>query len=479
MLSFSSICQELEADLEQQKTKLDIFSKNNFIWLDKIRQKVDPQSQKPEPKEEPKIKGVLKRKSSFNNNVVKEQENNDNEKLYSSSKLQTEEFVKIETGDTVDIEESHPSKLSLISLNKNENELIQKTPPPRSSLRTNVPPRPHDFNSDSPIGSPLIQESNRHVSFGVARDNMDQIQQPADSPIILKSDMHVDVLSSDSDAQASPLTLARTNENTTSNVTPQRSSLVRQVIHSSYDQMILNDKSHEIMGNHSDIESVSSDLSAGSYFPSDSGPMPSPLKEEQKTEQNQKRVYADSKDIRLSLDPTQILLSTEEFTTTNAGTFSVASSAIELTVQAKLMREKWAKMVAEKNQVQAAPVEQEKDDDAESKDDHTVYQISDHESDADDDDDKELEMFDSDPDEVHGKKVPNWAHGEGLKKCLIKQSKIDPDTIFPNFSNTCQLEVVFGKVNTKWQMRADSAKWDQDGLTAEEIKSFKKIAGYA
>lgn len=468
MLSFSSICQELEADLQQQQTKLDIFSKNNFIWLEKIHQKVDPNYKKTEPKVETQVKSCMKKKSSASNNTVQIEFNTEE-----NSKIQTEEFSKLDSGEGVDIDEGMPSNMSLQSTQKTAENIQQKTPPPRSSLRTSIPPRPHDFDSESPINSSFVDDPKRHVSFSVTNNPSEQGDSVSDSPIALKN---IDVLSSDSEAQASPITLVRTNENAASNVTPQRSSLVRQAIHSSFDQMKINSQMQDAFGMQSDNISVSSESSACSYFPSDSGQMPSPLKEtEQNNEKAVRRVYADTKDIRFSLDPTQLLLSSEEFTTPNTGTYSVSSNAFELAQQAKVMREKWAKMVAEKNQALNTENDKEKIE-AETKEDNTVYQISDHGS---EDSDEDLEVFESDPEEVHGKKVPNWAHGEGLKNGLLKQAKIDPDTIFPNFSNTCELEVVFGKINSKWQTRADSAWWDHDGLTPEEIQRFKKAAGYA
>lgn len=41
MLSFASLANELKSDLDQQYLKLDIFARNNFIWLEKIHKSID------------------------------------------------------------------------------------------------------------------------------------------------------------------------------------------------------------------------------------------------------------------------------------------------------------------------------------------------------------------------------------------------------------------------------------------------------
>ncbi|EAX93474.1 hypothetical protein TVAG_427020 [Trichomonas vaginalis G3] len=272
MLSFTNICKELEDDLQLQEAKLEIFSKNNFIWLEKINKKLDP-----------------------NSNLA---------------------------NNTVDISNVPNNQKELALTNENHNNSEENTQnisnnqaPRRSSLRTNVPIRPHDFDSDSSIDFPASDDANHHVTIQVLQNN--------------------DALSSNTDAQASPITLARAEENYVSKVTPQRNSLVKQIIEN---------------------ESPISESSASSCFDVDSDVPKTPVKKDSSVNlpTSPKISYADTRDLRTSIDPTNILLSSEEFTSSVNGVYSISKDASQLSQQAKLMRQKWAKIVAEKNQLQQA-----------------------------------------------------------------------------------------------------------------------------
>ena len=168
--------------------------------------------------------------------------------------------------------------------------------------------------------------------------------------------------------------------------------------------------------------------------------------------------FVDAGDLRLSLDPSSLGFLREEAKEAN-----VSNMLSQLSSSAAQFREKWKGIVQEKNlETQSAK---------------TVtgdsYQMSDH----DDDDDEDLEMFDKDPEEVHGKTVPSWARAANLEKQLRKQKTVDPDTIFSDFSMTCALTDVFNAQNPRWTTRNESQMWDCDACSPEELRQFKQLLG--
>lgn len=343
MLSFSSICKELETDLEQQGEMLDIFSKNNFFWLDTIRHKVELTSITPKQDDKKLKYDPSQRKSSKSNNTTNKfatitQVNNQQIKDINEQKLQDFQISKSIKSENSNLEQI--THVPLTKINENHNENIPKQ---RSILRDSLRSYKNDMESDSSVDNTFAIDSNRHISFGVTKDDNEQLNVLENSPIICNQETISDVLSSESESQATPIKLERVTENVVSNVTPQRSSLTRQAIHASYDRFQINAQLKQAFCIHSDTYYTSSEA-ISSCSTTESEPLPLDSKEENKT-----RKFADARDIRMSIDPTEILLSTEDFTSTNSGTFSVASNALELSLQAKLNREKWARMVAEKN----------------------------------------------------------------------------------------------------------------------------------
>ena len=169
--------------------------------------------------------------------------------------------------------------------------------------------------------------------------------------------------------------------------------------------------------------------------------------------------FVDSGDLRMSLDPSSLAFLREE-----AQGDGVSNMLSQVSSSAAQFREKWKESVHEKNLESMAglPSEEVKS-----------YQMSDH----DDDEDDDLEMFETDPAQVHGKVVPSWARAENLEKQLRKQKQIDPDTIFPDFSLTCTLSDVFNVNNPRWTTRNESQMWDYDACTPEELQQFKQLLG--
>ena len=518
MLSFSSIYNELQTDLMQQEAKLEIFAANNFAWLKRIKNEMNIEEEIPKNESNEK-----ENSSPFAQNENIHMQSDDSDPFYLPS--ETSKFKSDELSSNISrgpiLKDPNNRQASIMSYQENKTTI--ETPDLKSCLKsTKNPQNEINFSSSASSSSPegpSKTKKARHVSFEVKSLNQDNEQISSLTSESLTSD------SSDASSRASPLTCLRIQESAISNVTPIRQSVARQALHSSFDRISLSSRAKEIINKDSQspygYESLTTESSA-SYFPSDSEPSSSatssPLKEassilvttptttttnEQNETENKEdntqfdnnkddhskstptlhRKFADINDIRLSLDPTAILLTPEELVTPSQSTYSVSSHTKELSQQAKAMREKWAQMIAAKNNKSDTTENNDNDNENNNNEEkesteNTAYIMSDHESDADDDDDKELEEFESEAEEIHGQKIPSWARGEELQKNLEKQSKIDPDTIFPSFSNTCALDEVFAKNNPRWQMRTDSAKWDIDGLTPEEIIRFKQAIGF-
>lgn len=78
------------------------------------------------------------------------------------------------------------------------------------------------------------------------------------------------------------------------------------------------------------------------------------------------------------------------------------------------------------------------------------------------------------------KKVPTWAQKKNLYPALEKQyagGQLDPETIFPPVT-TCNLEDIFDQKKSRYNRRTSSANWSKDGVTQNEIVSYKRTMGY-
>ena len=104
------------------------------------------------------------------------------------------------------------------------------------------------------------------------------------------------------------------------------------------------------------------------------------------------------------------------------------------------------------------------------------YQISD-DSDRENDDDDDMEMYERNPVEIHGKTIPVWARGDQLLKQLKRQQRIDPDSIFLGFTADCPLTELFGTSKARWVNRQDSGWCEADLSTEEEVSKFKAALG--
>eukprot|EP00977_Amphora_coffeiformis_P009076 scaffold2062_cov166-Amphora_coffeaeformis.AAC.4 len=103
-----------------------------------------------------------------------------------------------------------------------------------------------------------------------------------------------------------------------------------------------------------------------------------------------------------------------------------------------------------------------------------TYEMSDHGGSSDTDEEEERSRR-------VGKRVPNWAHKENLKKALHHQytdNSVDPDDLFGEVT-TCNLEAIFGRKKTKYQKRTSSGNWTKDRATVAEKLAFKRQMGYA
>lgn len=103
-----------------------------------------------------------------------------------------------------------------------------------------------------------------------------------------------------------------------------------------------------------------------------------------------------------------------------------------------------------------------------------TYELSDHggSSDTDEEDERSRRA---------GKRVPNWAHKENLKRSLQRQyveRSVDPDELFGEVT-TCNLEAIFGREKTKYRKRTSSGNWTRDRATVAEKLAFKRQMGFA
>lgn len=182
--------------------------------------------------------------------------------------------------------------------------------------------------------------------------------------------------------------------------------------------------------------------------------------------------FVDSSDLRLSIDPSSLQF------LRNSAKPTLSEQLSELSASAAQFRMKWHDMVKEKNQqvqeIVPAPAEAANEpyvmSDCSDSDDASDYGYSESEDDE--------EIYDENATEIHGKKIPSWAQKGALEIQLEKQKSIDPDSIFPELSLTCQLGDVFNSNNPSWNKRNESCVWDQDGVTPEEVLHFKQMLGF-
>ena len=171
---------------------------------------------------------------------------------------------------------------------------------------------------------------------------------------------------------------------------------------------------------------------------------------------NNKMKFQDSDSLRLSIDRESLLISRNSLCEISP----IEEFSSELTEQANQFKKKWLEIVKEREQLinkNNINFEEEINSSSEFEDDEIIKQVDDN--------------------LLNNNNIPTWVKPEILTKLLIQQSKIDPDTIFLDFHPTCALTEVFNNFKPQWQLRNESQKWDEDGLTVEEISKFKKAIG--
>ena len=89
------------------------------------------------------------------------------------------------------------------------------------------------------------------------------------------------------------------------------------------------------------------------------------------------------------------------------------------------------------------------------------------------------EYYIEDAEKIRGQEIPDWARAANLLIELQNQQYIDPDKIFTNFENTCDLSAMFEKKKRTFKVRGDSGWWAADGLTHAEEENYKKAVGLA
>ena len=154
--------------------------------------------------------------------------------------------------------------------------------------------------------------------------------------------------------------------------------------------------------------------------------------------------------------------------------YTLSSSVKELTLTAHSFREQWQEIVDEKKREVPTPQKPFKFAFEEDQALPSGYQISDDSEEAEFDDEEEI--YQRNPIEIHGKLIPAWARGDMLEKHLQRQSRIDPDTIFPDMPQELNLEEIFNMKNPKWNIRQDSNVWDEeDRISLCETRKPKQL----
>lgn len=84
------------------------------------------------------------------------------------------------------------------------------------------------------------------------------------------------------------------------------------------------------------------------------------------------------------------------------------------------------------------------------------------------------EIFSESDDDEEGSVLKDWANSPELKQILINQQHIDPDKVFGPVA-PLQMEEIFhaSKSVSKFKHRGSSAQWTRDGLTTQEVDSYK------
>ena len=106
------------------------------------------------------------------------------------------------------------------------------------------------------------------------------------------------------------------------------------------------------------------------------------------------------------------------------------------------------------------------------------YRISDPIDDEEEESDCE-EYYVEDAEQIRGQEIPSWARHANLLNELEAQQKIDPDTIFVGFDNSCDLSSMFDKKKKSFKVRSDSGWWAADDITPDEEARYKKALGFA
>lgn len=99
------------------------------------------------------------------------------------------------------------------------------------------------------------------------------------------------------------------------------------------------------------------------------------------------------------------------------------------------------------------------------------YEMSDH-SGSDSDEEQQQNS--------RGKKIPAWARDPLLASELKAQIEVDPDTIFPQLPDTCDLSTIFKnfRQNERFRKRYSSGNWTGDTLTRMDEITYKKHMGF-
>eukprot|EP01084_Bolivina_argentea_P056734 103783_1 len=103
------------------------------------------------------------------------------------------------------------------------------------------------------------------------------------------------------------------------------------------------------------------------------------------------------------------------------------------------------------------------------------YEMSDQHSSGDEDSDAELRRRRAE------KARPRWARGSPLKRALQEQygaKGLDPDSIFGDVVETCDLDAIFVETNqakkSRYARRGSSADWGPDRLTQSERVAYRR-----
>lgn len=149
-------------------------------------------------------------------------------------------------------------------------------------------------------------------------------------------------------------------------------------------------------------------------------------------------------DSLLTESNSSISSNSEADTSTSPIKFSVSNSLQELTQSASIFRAQWQEDVEKKNELRSQTIHIPFSFDFEDDDIPETYPITDDDQEYDEFDREEV--YESDPIEIHGKVIPIWARETQVLDHLMKQQKINPDSVFNSRrSKTCNLSEIFGR----------------------------------